>query len=334
MTASTPAAAAIAARLFDLIQAPVRWNVLHAGVRLGVFDRLKAAASAREVAAALSLDPRRIGLYLDALCAMGLAEKNAGRYRLAAAAAPYLLSDGKRCLGPMLTSLAALRHADIASLLPSACPPPALDMGNAAFWNRAGANLRSFHRAMAADVMVDALETLPEWPRVRRLLDLGAGSEVLALTVTGRRPDMSVTVFDLPPLAAGIAAAVAETDRKDRIEVIAGDYNEAAFGGGYDMIWASMTLYYAHDLVAVLAKARDALEPGGLFVSFHEGLSAERTSPEAHVIGRLIPALQGQDLSFDRGQIAAAMASAGFARVEEQAVETPFGPMVVDIGSA
>lgn len=34
-----------------------------------------------------------------------------------------------------------------------------------------------------------------------------------------------------------------------------------------------------------------ALAPGGVFVSFHEGLSDERTAPEPHVIGRLMPAL-------------------------------------------
>lgn len=89
---------------------------------------------------------------------------------------------------------------------------------------------------------------------------------------------------------------------------------------------------HAKDLVTLLTRARHALRPGGVLVSFHEGLTGGRTAPEPHVVGRLIPALHGQDLSFDHGTIAAAMRAAGFTRMEERMVETPFGPMVAETG--
>ncbi len=68
-----------------------------------------------------------------------------------------------------------------------------------------------------------------------------------------------------------------------------------------------------------------------MFVSFHEGLADERTAPETHVIGRLMPALRGQDVSFDLGRIAEAARQAGFLRIESRPVETAFGPMWADI---
>jgi|GEM_PF-6110688 hypothetical protein len=37
-------------------------------------------------------------------------------------------------------------------------------------------------------------------------------------------------------------------------------------------------------------------------------------------------------MSFEQGRIAAALIQAGFSRVESRVVETPFGPMAMDIG--
>ena len=319
--------------LFDLIQAPLRWQVLKAGLDLNLFDHLAPAKGAEEIAACLSLEPRRAAVVLDALCAMGLLDKEVGRYRLSVPAAPYLLSAGEWSLRDMLLTLPILRHGDVAALLRGECGGPPLDLSDPAFWDRSAASLRSFHRGMGADVMAGLLESLPEWPSACRFLDLGAGSETLSLKVAERRPDMAVTVLDLPPLAARIARAVAAAGPAGgRVTVIAGDFNDTDLGGVHDLIWASMTLYYARDLVAVLAKARRALAPGGAFVSFHEGLTDGRTAPETHVVGRLVPALRGLDVSFERGQIAAALRHAGFSQVESRDIETSFGPMVMDIG--
>ncbi|WP_231889506.1 hypothetical protein PJ900_21615 [Tistrella mobilis] len=82
----------------------------------------------------------------------------------------------------------------------------------------------------------------------------------------------------------------------------------------------------------MLARIRRALAPGGVFVTLHEALTAERTAPETHVTGRLVPALRGQDRSFDDGTIAAAMARAGFTRIDSRLVETAFGPFRMDCG--
>jgi len=316
----------VPAMLFDLIQAPLRWQVLNAGLQLDLFDRLTDGRDVAELAASLELDPRRLMVVLDALCSMELLDKQGCRYQLAASAAPYLRSDSDRSLRPMLQTLPLLRHADVLTVLrgEEAEMPP--DLSDPAFWDRSAASLRSFHRGMGADLMIGLLESLPEWPSVRRVLDLGAGSETLALRIIDQRPQRTVTVLDLPPLAARIAGAV-----DDRVRVISGDFNETDLGGPHDLIWASMTLYFARDLTTVLRKARQALAAGGVFVSLHEGLTRQRTAPESHVIGRLVPALRGVNVSFEHGQIATALRQAGFAEVESRQVATPFGLIELDV---
>lgn len=328
------------ARLFDLIQAPLRWQLLAVGLEFDLFDRLTAPATAQELAtrlslAGLSLDARRLAAVLDGLAAMDLLVKTDGRYHLAAAVAPYLSADGERSLRDLLTTLPRVRHGDVAALLRGEDAGPPLDMAAPEFWDRSAFSLRAFHRGMGAGAMTGILESLPEWPAARRFLDVGAGSETLALMVAERRPDMAAALVDLPPMAARITERLKGAGPAGRrTTVIAGDYNDVDWGGGYDVIWASLTLYYARDLVALLTKARRALAPGGVFASLHEGLTAERTRPETHVVGRLVASLRGQNRSFDQGTIAGALSAAGFTQVESRDIDTPFGPFRLDCGRA
>lgn len=323
----------VPSRLFDLIQAPLRWQLVAVGLEFDLFDRLAAPATAADLAASLSLDAGRLGFVLDALTAMDLLVKADGHYLLAEDAAPYLRADSPRSLRDLLTTLPRLRHGDVAALLRGGAADPPLDMTAPDFWDRSAFSLRAFHRGMGAAAMMAVLENLPEWPSARRFLDVGAGSETLSLLIAERRPDMTATVVDLPPMASRIAGRL-DTARGAgrRVAVIAGDFNDVDWGGGYDVIWASLTLYYARDLVGLLAKARQALAPGGVFVSLHEGLTAERTRPETHVVGRLTVALRGQGRSFDQGVIAAALSAAGFADVDSRDVATAFGPFRLDCG--
>lgn len=335
VNAMTGRSGALGAYLFDLVQAPIRWQAVRAAIVLGVFDLPDAEFTAPAAAARLGLAAERTAPFLDALAAMGLMDKAGGVYRPVAEAAALLSSASPTSLARSLLQLSGLRHTGLDRLPELLRGEPAaradLDLADPEFWRRAVASLRSFHRALGRAAMLEVLDALPEWPGARRFLDIGAGSETLCLAVKDRRPEMAVTLFDLPGGAARIAADLAAAGRADALEIRPGDYNADDFGSGYDVIWASMTLYYAADLAAVLGRVRAALAPGGVFVSFHEGLTDERTAPETHVVGRLMPALRGQDVSFDLGRIADAARAAGFARVESRTVETPFGPMRADL---
>lgn len=318
--------------LFDLIQAPLRWQVVKAGLELGLFDALATPLGPDEVSDRLTLDRRRCGLLLRSLAAMKLIEAERGRYRIAPAAEAYLLADGDRSMRELLLSMSRVRHGDVAELVRNGDAGPPLNMADAAFWDRSADSLRSFHRAMGTEAVLAVLRDLPQWNGLRSVLDVGAGSGQLARRLVSERPDMRVTVLDLEPMAARISASLAGVEGADRVQVHAGDFNQGIPPGPHDLIWAAMTLYYARDLVAVLRDMRAALAPGGVFVSFHEGLDETRSRPETHVVGRLVPALRGQDSSFVAGQIAAALLQAGFVQVESREVDTAFGLMRVDVG--
>ena len=322
--------------LCDLVQAPIRWQVVKTAFELKLFDQLTPPDGAAGIAERLGLHPVRTGLVLDALAALSLIRKRSDRYSLSADHAPYLTSTGACYLGDLLLSMSALRHAGLGTMPEMLRAdfnqpiPPALRLDDAARWEKSVASLRAYHRTLSLPRAIAVLERLPEWPNVRRFLDLGAGSEVLGRHLAETRPDVETVLFDLPPSAALIRQALSGLTRGPT--VVGGDFNRDDFGAGYDVIWCSMALYYARpDIVHLLERIRLGLSPRGVFVSCHEGLSDERTKPEPHVIGRLMPALRGQDLSFNQNEIAEAMKRAGFRSVETARYESPFGIIEVDI---
>jgi len=131
---------------------------------------------------------------------------------------------------------------------------------------------------------------------------------------------------------------VAETfitvyEMEERMEVLAGDYNCDSIGAGYDLIWASNTLNFArHDLDSLMKKIYDALSSGGVFISFCEGLTNERTKQDSVVLSMMSIALMGQDMCFDQGEIADSMLRVGFKSVRSRTLDAPWGTADLDIG--
>ena len=120
---------------------------------------------------------------------------------------------------------------------------------------------------------------------------------------------------------------------EDRMEVLGGDFNHDPIGEGYDLIWASSALSLAKDdMDSLTKKIYDALNQGGVFLVLHEGLTYERTKPDAMVLSMMPMALTGQDMRFDQGFIADSMLRVGFKSVRSRTLDTAWGPMDLDIG--
>jgi len=114
---------------------------------------------------------------------------------------------------------------------------------------------------------------------------------------------------------------------------LSGDYNCDSIGEGYDLIWASNTLNFVrHDLDSLMKNIYDALNPGGVFISFCEGLTHERTKTDFVVLSMMSIALMGQDMCFDQGEIADSLLRVGFKSVRSRTLNAPWGAADLDIG--
>jgi hypothetical protein len=90
--------------------------------------------------------------------------------------------------------------------------------------------------------------------------------------------------------------------------------------------------FHREDLSSILAKIYQAMNPGGIFACFQEGLTHQGTQPREMVLGGILAVLQGGVNSFYQGEIVQAMLEAGFTLIRSRTLGTPCGPMDLDLG--
>lgn len=317
-------------RLLETLEGPIRYELLKWALESGVFDLCQNPATPERLSERMNLPADTLALALRALVAAGFMEADGTAFRTAADILPFVASDSARNMAETLHSMAGTRHAGLnqfADLVAGKAFVAGKRLFDDAHWDASHRSLAAFHRAIAADTMEPCLTGLPEWPHARTLLEVGPGSAVLARRLTALRPDLEITLFDLPPVASRIAHEAYDLP----LTVVPGTYNDSLPAGPFDIIWCSMSLYF-HDsgLKALMARLADRLAPGGVLVSFHEALTPDRTGQPEHVLGRLLPALRQGDVSFTEGEIAAAMAAAGLGGATHESLSTPFGRFRLD----
>jgi len=110
---------------------------------------------------------------------------------------------------------------------------------------------------------VDALELLGRAPR--RVLDLGAGTGMLAARVAAAHPATELVLVDGAP-------AMLEQARErlgDDTQIVVGDLRDALPPGPFDAVVSALAIHHLADADkrALFARIHDALEPGGVFVN-------------------------------------------------------------------
>jgi len=319
-----------AARLLQTLEGPIRYALLDWALESGVFGLCESHIAPDLLGRRMELPVGPLTLALRALVAAGFMEADEAGFRTAPDILPFVKTGSPRNMVETLRMMAGTRHAGLGqfgALVAGKAAPSGARLFDEAHWDAHHRALAGFHRAVGTDATAPCLTGLPEWPHARNLLDIGPGSSALAARLLAIRPDLHITLFDLPPVAERIGAEAESLP----LAIMPGNYNQTLPDGPFDIIWCSMSLYF-HDggLPALIARLAERLAPGGVLVSFHEALSDHRSAPPEHVLGRLLPALRQGDVSFAEGEIADAMAAAGLVRPTSQHLSTAFGRFRLD----
>jgi len=316
---------------------PIRSRLISAALELGVFDRLSVPKSAEAVAQSIGGHTGNTTLLLDGLTAIDLVTKTDGLYENAAVAQALLVEDSPTFIGEMLMyqlrwCCDPLHHLpQLVADGPPPSPPEALDTDG--MWARIARAMANWEQAGGAQLAVQIVSDLPEFSRCRKVLDLGGGPGIIGMAIVAAHPSMRGVIFDRPEVANVAQDVMREHHMEDRVDVLAGDYNQDPIGQGYDLVWACASLSFAkHDIDSVMRKIYDALNPGGVFVSLHDGLTRGRTKPEEMVLGWIGWGMMGRDMAFEQGDIATSMLRVGFKSVRGRTLDTPMGPMDLEIG--
>lgn len=259
---------------FDLCAGFVYSQALLATVRLGLLDRVKAGAVARDALVQdLPIGADRACLVVDAAVALGLLSRR-GRGRIG------LGMQGAAMLGnPGL--LAMIEHhglvyqdlSDPLALLAGQRVPTRLG----AFWpyahaaepvaDNAAASYSALMTASQAMLAADILESYP-FGQHRSVLDVGGGEGAFLAALGARFPDVKLNLFDLPAVADRARERLAAVGLGGRVVVTGGSFFADPLPGGHDLV-TLVRIAHDHDddRVLLLLKAiRRALVPGGTLV--------------------------------------------------------------------
>jgi malonyl-CoA O-methyltransferase len=157
-------------------------------------------------------------------------------------------------------------------------------------------------------------------PAATRILDVGAGTGVLAAALLARRPSLRLTLADLAPGMCGAARAAAPG-----AAVVTADAEALPFrDGSFDAVVSSSTFQWLPRLEPALSEARRVLAPGGVLAL---ALFGERTLDELRRAWRAVAGEAGDARMhrfFRRAELVEALAGARLDRVEiaeEEVVE-------------
>jgi SAM-dependent methyltransferase len=321
--------------LYRMIFSPIRTKLLLTGIELKVFNYMSDHVSAGDLAQTLGAHPGNMSLLLDGLASIDLVQKKSGMYRNASVAQTFLVEGTETYVGQLLTFMAGADSPldNLTKLVKEGPPPkPGQPPHSEETLAQAAVMMANTERAGDAQLAVKIVSKLPEFMSSKKVLDLGGGPGLIGMAIVAAHPYMKGVIFDLPSVARVAESFIREYRMEDRVEVLGGDFNRDPIGEGYDIVFTSNSLQFAHAIDPVIKKIYNALNPGGVFVSlFGFGKTHEGTKPENLVLGMLSMAMMGQNAGVETGYIADSMLRVGFRAVHSSILSSSWGPMELDV---
>ena len=321
----------------DIIYGSVKSRLLLAAVELKIFDILETPWTAREVSEKLGTHTHNTRLMLRALVACGLVEHTGKAYKNSPEAQTFLDSKSRTCITQWLMQAAKMFEPILKNLTDLIISGPETSSPGAHMNSEAMCEFYTHAHAQTelagvASKTADIVRHLPEFGRLKRMLDLGGGPGLNSVAIVQSHPDMTAVVFDRERVVALAREYIDRFGMAAQIQTRTGDYRKDDLGHGYDLILVSDTLYYAgKDLELMASRLFEILNPGGVLVGIHGVLTQNRTKSCRMVLGMLPDALMGQGELPDSGFLAPILFRAGFARVHTRQIRMISNEMEVDI---
>ncbi|MBI9077108.1 MAG: methyltransferase domain-containing protein [Desulfatibacillum sp.] len=315
----------------------IKWELLKTALELDVFRHLEEPVSANDLAAKLSAHPQNTELMLNALATLGCLNKSNGLFEMTPLARAYFNPSSELYIGPILLFSEnwnkPMLNGGMKDLICNG-PKPVENIGGEEIWEQGARASINHARCGRAQEIAACVAALPEFGAFKRMLDMGGGPGMVAVAVAAAHPSMTGVIIEQPAVCRVARELIAEYGMESRISTVSGDYMEDPLDENYDFVMANYTLnFYRHRLDELMSKVYKAINPGGVFLVTSDGLSKEKTAPSLSVITWLSTALQGMDMSFERGFVADAMIRAGFESTQSTMVwDLPLashGPMDV-----
>jgi precorrin-6B methylase 2 len=288
-------------------------RILLTGVELDLFNLLaEKAMTADQVAMELEANLRGTTMVLDALAALGYLTKEGGVYRTEEMMIPLLTGDSPDSILPGLMHAAHLWHGW------SQLTDIVLKGGHAEFpRDEREKRRKAFIGAMSIRAARDAYQLVKTINpgKAMSLLDVGGASGGYTVAFLDENPGMTATIFDLPPVIEMARERLAKTRWIERVNLVAGDFNEDDLPPGHDLALLSAIIHMnSHEQnLELYRKVYAALNQGGRLVIRDFVMEPDRTRPApgaVFAINMLVNTQGGGTFTFE--EIRNGLEEAGF----------------------
>ncbi|WP_409159372.1 class I SAM-dependent methyltransferase [Pectobacterium sp. B2J-2] len=315
--------------LWQLAASSVQADALHLALEQQIFDRLEAITTPEKLAEMLGWQPEKTGFLLEILWSMQFLTRHHDGYRTAPACAAVLCRSRSRFLGDAwrfrLTSLRQFGQG-LGDGMHQPLPTQLSELPRDTAWaNAAEQQIAQEQRSITADLANRLLSSLPDFPQIRHVLDLGGGPGWVAITLALRHAQISGTVYDLPQTAAVAQRNIDATGLSTRLSAHSGAFPDEK----YDLIWSSSFLHFVEDIPGMLVTLRHALTSKGTLVLAQAEI-AEDANDAAPILPFYLPMqMSGRHVTRE-GQLAQWLLEAGFNSVETRRHQAfPMAPLNV-----
>jgi len=269
-----PVAVARSRRVFELTSGFVFTQTLLACMRLDAFETLQdGPRTLDELAERWGLEREAARRLLDAAVVLELVERR-GRelYGLGRMGGPLVDNQAVRAM----VEHNLLLYEDLKDPVELLRKGGGPDTHLGRYWPYAGTTtpdelsaeaVADYSRLMTASHGLVSQEVLGRYDfgRHRRVLDVGGGEGGFAEALARRRPELEVTVLDLPAVAERARARLDGAGMNGRVRTVGGDFLDGPLPAGRDLV-TLLRIVHDHDdedVLRLLENVHAALAPGG-----------------------------------------------------------------------
>jgi 3-hydroxy-5-methyl-1-naphthoate 3-O-methyltransferase len=299
------------------------FKTLAAADELDLFTRLSGTAgiTSDELVRALGIHPRPAEMLLTGCAALGLLEKDGGRYRNSPLAEEFLVRSKPYYFGGFVKMLdqrlypgwGKLTEA-IRSNRPTTWDP---DKQESLYAGEDPAMLTLFWEAMhsVSTFTARAAAEAVDFSHFQQLMDVGGGSGAYDIELCRRYPHLRATVYDLPFVTKIAADKIAAAGLRDRIGTVSGDFfADAVFPAGHDAILLSMIMHGWGEAKnrEILRKCHAALPSGGAVIISELLTNDEKTGPVPAALMSLNMLIETEGRNYTPAEYGAWLGELGF----------------------
>lgn len=316
-TSETPRPTTV--RLQNIAQSYGQSAALMAAVELGVFTAISnGAGTFEEVADKLALHPTNAERLIVLLNAAGLTEVVDGRLANAADTERFLVEGKPGYMGPWIT-FTKPQWNEWGRLADHLRVTDLKDLGS--IGDITVEDARRYHASTFSIGMGAGRRFVRhvDLAQRKKIMDIGGGSGAYCINAATTHDHIEAVVLDLAPVCEVARDYLAEHGVADRVTAEPCDFTRDPFPDDCDVaIMASnLPMYDRTVIAAVIAKAHDALLPGGEMHLIGEMTNNERTGPWGPAYWGLGQAIsESKGLAHSEADVLGYFETAGFKRVE------------------